>query len=322
MDTKGYVKQLVDSKVFTKAEAEAKVKAIVERVNAIMPDETDEVKANTVSMAIKKLTGSKLEKFVGVCIGMGAKRDQNEFAKKKAKDIYDQNPMLAVQDGYVAIVNGKPVYLDTREFIDAAKTMKNNNFKKALPETIQRQVFFLIDGIITRGFGNIDPQVGGEYEVFATKSKKGYLTIPKQPGIKLTKMIPPGDLYQMVYDAAGNSEFATDLGDVYDKEPGSQIISNGYVRFTKQTSGGSMLVIDDENTPDGVVCFSDGPEVASIIDQLDIGLEAIIMGTFSVGENKETHEIRKSVAVRVVITNPESAKYVSALKDMDDVLYG
>jgi len=318
VDVKGLVKKLTDAGWEAK-KADSKVAQLVKKAKEIAPGEKDDTIQKAVGMAIDRVLAAKnAEKYVGVCLALSDRTDRNDFQRRAALKAYEQNPVVAVQEKFVEVKDGKVVALDNRKFVDAAQTMENRDYGKPLRETMQREGIFLIAGEITRVFGNYDAQVGMEYEVYGKKSPKSGIISVRKPGVKLSGEAP-ASTFKDAYYAVEKSPMAVNLDAAKDAK--GAIVTTGYVRFEKETSNGHMIVIDDDSMPDGVVCFSGSEAARDIMAKLPVGTEVLAFGRPSHGVNKETGEERFSLILTGVVANPESAKCAGIADGMDDLLY-
>lgn len=319
VDVKVLVKKLTDGGWEVK-KAEGKVAQLVKKAKEIAPGEKDETIQIAVGMAVDRiLAAGAAEKYVGVCLALSEKTDRNSFQKRAALKAYEQNPVVAVQEKFVEVKDGKVVALDNRKFVDAAQTMENREYGKPLREIMQREGIFLIGGEIVRVFGNYDAQVGMEYEVYGKKNPKSSTLSVRKPGVKLTGEAP-ATTFRDAYVAVEKSPMAVTLDAA--KESKGAIVVTGYVRFEKETPNGHMIVIDDDSTPDGIVCFSNSEAARDAMAKLPVGTEVLAFGRPSRSINKETGEERFSLSLTGVVANPESAKCAGIADGMDDLLYG
>jgi len=340
---KPYVDTLVKND-WTQANAEAKVKQLEDAIKKKFPAATPEFIAKTMTAAINTLTKSKIEVISGLCVGFGKKQDSNNFAKMKAKEIWDQNSTTAVAEKYVvvdsagAVVfelddkgkqikdthgNAVPVWADNRQFIDPdTQKMKNSRWGKALGENIQRDAYFIVDGKFVRAFGNFDVQMGHEYQIFGTMSKKGYITIPKNsPGVKHVRMLDDIVYWKAVDTVAQKDDLAVPLGDVFDMAKNKPVVTKGTVTAARAAGSSYMIVITDETYPDGYMCFAADEALITECESLGAGNEIIVIGKTGESVDKETKEVRKNISVYGFASNPESDKVAGAVRSLDDVLY-
>jgi len=319
VDTKKLVKKLVDAG-WEQKKADGKVAQLVKKAKEIAPGEKDATIESAVGMAIDRVLAARAaEKYVGVCLALSDKTDRNDFQRRNALKAYEQNPVVAVQEKFVEVVDGKVVALDNRKFVDAAQTMENREYGKPLKAVMQREGVFLIAGEVTRVFGDYDAQVGMEYEVYGKKSPKSGIISIRRPGVKLSGEAP-ASTYRDAYIAVEKSPMAVTLDGVKDAK--GTVITTGFVRFEKETAIGHMIVMDDDSTPDGVVCFSGSEAARDAMAKLPIGTEILAFGRPNHGVDKKTGEERFSLVLTGVVANPESARCAGIADGMDDLLYG
>lgn len=338
-----YIEQLMKSE-YTKEQATEKVKQLTEALAKKFPAATAEFMDKTLKSAIQTLTKSKIEVITGLCVGFGKKQDSNNFTKMKAAEVWTQNPKLAVAEKWVvtdsnnSVVfetddkgiqkkdkNGNPipVWADNREFIDPdTKKMKNSRYGKALGENIQRDAYFIVGGKFVRAFGNFDVQMGHEYQIFGTMSKKGYISIPKNsPGVKHVRMLEDVEYWNAVNAVAQKDDLAMSLGDVAVMAKNKPMATKGTVTVSRQAGSSWMVVITDDSFPDGYVCFAADEALNAECEALGAGNEIIVVGKTSESVDKETKEVRKNISLYGFASNPESDKIAGAVRGLDDILY-
>lgn len=330
MQIKTFVDQLVKGG-WDKKEAEAKVKAIHAAVIAQNPKETEAFQEKALKIAIGKMLRSKIERLTGICIGFGPKQDSNAFAKRKALEVYEQNPKEAIEGKFVAVnadgtlmmENGKPVPADNREFLDPdTKKMKNRNWGKKLEENIQREALFIIDKHFIRVFGTFDCKIGYEYSIFGVPSDKGYVTVPKNgPGIKIIRMLEDLDYWKIASDVAQKDEMAIDLASVNDIPKNKHVVTEGTVDSVRESGKGMMIVLNSDAFQEGLVCFTADGELNTDVGQLGPGNEVIAVGRTMETQDKVNGGTRRSMSFMGFAMNPESAKVANAIKGLDSVMY-
>jgi hypothetical protein len=329
---------------WTKADADAKVAQLEAAIKKKFPNATPDFIDKTMKAAITTLTKSKIEQISGICVGFGRKQDSNNYAKMKAKEVWDQDPKLAVGEKYVVTdANGSvvfeldehgkprkdgqgnqiPVWADNRQFIDPdTKKMKNGRWGKALGEVIQRDSFFIVDSKFTRVFGNIDVKIGYEYMIYGSMSKKGYISIPKNsPGVKVGKMLTSLEMWTAMEKVYKLDDLSMHLGDVADMEKNKPVATKGTVTRAQQAGSSYMVVISDDSYPDGYMCFAADEGLIEECEALGPGNEIIVIGKTGESTDKETKEVRKNISIYGFAVNPESDKIAGAVRSLDDVLY-
>jgi len=295
--------------------AEQYVSKVLDAVKKSMPNESDDVIDATILLKINTdlhgVAGS--QPFNGICIGLDRIEDQHKFDKDKALAAYKENATLTVSNGLVAVENGVPIPLDSRKFLDKAETKENKNFGKPLPTKLRRQGIFLIEDTIYRAFGLFDAEIG-KVHTFKGSLNNGFLNIVDN-SVKVSPEQPAGGvLWNVIYNAAGNSSFVTALSDIKDAAKNATIITKGVIRHIQSTSnGGAMVVIYDEDTPDGIVCFTSCDNVTAQTDILTAGLTIITSGRVSKYQDKT------NIVSYGFIVDPSSSKVASTLDGLSDI---
>jgi hypothetical protein len=330
MQIKTYVDQLIKGG-WDKKEAEAKVKALQAAVIAQNPKENEAFQEKALKHAIGTILRSKIERLTGVCIGFGPKQDSNAFAKRKALEVYEQNPKEAIDGKFVAVnadgtlmmENNKPVPADNREFLDPdTKKMKNRNWGKKLEENIQREGMFIVNKQFVRVFGTYDCKIGYEYSIFGVPSDKGYITVPKNgPGIKVIRMLDDLDFWKLASEVAGKDDMAVDLASVNDIPKNKHVVTSGTVVTVRESGRGMMIVLNSDAFQEGLVCFTADGELNDEVNTLSPGNEIIAVGRTMETQDKVNGGVRRSLSFAGFASNPESAKLVGALKGLDAVMY-
>lgn len=330
MQTKQFVEQLVKGG-WDKKEAEAKVKALQAAVVAQNPKETDAFHEKVMKTSIGKILSSKIERLTGVCMGFGPKQDSNSFAKRKAMEIYEQNPAEAIAGKYLAVdaegkllmKDGKPVPADSREFLDPdTKKMPNRAWGKPLGENIQREALFIIDKKFTRVFGTFDCKLGYEYSIFGVPSEKGYVTVPKTgPGLKVIRMLDDVDFWKLASDVAAKDDLAIDLASVNELPKNKPVVTSGTVSSVRESGRGMMIVLNSDTFQEGLVCFTADGELNDEVGALAPGNEVIVSGRTMETIDKINGGTRRSLSFTGFAANPESAKIATASKGLDSVMY-
>ena len=322
INTKVLVDTLVESGKFDKQEATLKVKAAIEAVQKALPGSEDETIEKMVKRKILKATSTPTgEKFDGVCVACTEKQDANGIAKAIAMKAYKADPMTAVQDGIVKIVGEKIVPLDTRRFIDRAEKYENRNFGKALPTRMQRAVYFVIDkdgeNVLTRAYGDVDPEVGMRYEIYGKMTGGGNITISKT-GIRPVEKVD--DVWKFVYEAASESDFAVSIEDIAGMDKNKVVIVNGVVKYSGETANGAMLVVGEDESEATTAAFAFPGVCADTMMCCEADTEVIVFGKVLESEDRENPgEMRKAISAIGVVPNPDSMKAVDALKDLDEL---
>ncbi len=323
VNVKELVELLVESGKFDKATATKKVKAAVAAVTKALPGAEDETIEKLVRRKIQKaVTVPASDKFEGICVAYSEKQDANRFSKDKALKLYEDDPMRAVQDGFVKVQGEKVIPLDNRRYIDNAQTMENRMYGKPLPTRMQREVFFIIDkdgeNVLTRAYGDVDPEVGGKYEIYGRMTGAGNITIAKGAGIRPNGKVD--DFWECVYETASASEFAVGIEDIADIAKNRLAIINGVVRYSGETRNGAMLIVGEDDSEASIAAFAFAGVTADTMMCCEPETEVIVIGRVLETEDRDNPgEMRKAISAIGVIPNPMSMKAVDALRDIDEL---
>lgn len=307
-------------------EATAKVNAAIAKIDEVMADESEETRTNFLKMKVKNIVASaNVEKYRGICVGVGDKRDILDYSKKQAMAAYKANPQRAVADGIVRIDGDNIIPIDTKEFFDAARTKRNKGFGKPIGTVLRIESYFLVEnedgGALTRVNGEFDSaEIGMMYEIFGSMNDKGMINVPREPGIRAVGKVDPAELWNLIFSVGGKSDAAVTIERLPEVQKYSLVVTSGTVRHEQPTANGHMLVIEDDGNYD-VACFATG-EAAAIAATASVGNEVVVIGKATKNIDPRTGEERTNIFTLGVIVNPDSGKYVKAMKDLDDVFLG
>lgn len=325
MDEKKYIDMLVEAGK-DKKEATEFIKKVIATIKEKMPNAAPETQESVLLLKLDDiLHGSNGDPYSGLCIGCDKMEDSFRYQKDQVYEAFKKDSNQAVMKGMVktdesgSVVydnQNRPIPLDTREFLDKKETKKNNNYGKPLPTQMRRQIIFVVDGKIVRAFGKEDPEIGKYYNFKATVSESGFFTLGKD-SLKLAKEQPTAvQLWDAVYQAAGNSDYVTALCDIVNAEKNSFIVTKGLVKHTAETSnGGAMIVLKDGDCDEGVVGFSASEEAQVII------LHEIIKGNevITCGRVAKMKDGRTNVVTMGAIINPASGDISKGLDALGDL---
>lgn len=345
--TNEFVETLMKNE-WKKAEAEAKVAQLTKAINEKFPNAKPEFVHGTLKAAISSLIKSKIEQIEGTCVGFGPKQDSNSFAKRKAYEVYNQDPQRAAQDKFVVtdkdgkVVfekddkgnlkrddkgNAIPMAADNREFIDPdTKKMKNSRWGKALGEVIQRDAYFIVNvngkNKFVRAFGDFDVKMGYKYTIYGSLSAKGYITVPKNgPGVKDGKLLDDVVYWNLFNGTAQDDDLAVPLGESVDVLKNKPIVTKGFVTTVRQAGSRMMVVINDDSMPEGMVCFVADEALNEEAETLSAGNEIVLIGRIGESVDKTDGKIRRNITMMGFASNPESDKIASAVRELDQELY-
>lgn len=256
IDASIYVKQLTDAGI-DKQTATSTVNSLIESVNEVMKDDSIEAKQVVIGIRLRELiAASRSNKYVMTVVAVGPRKDSNDYKRNLAIRTYNQDPMTALSQGMVKIVNERTagaikandgkyiVALDTRKFWDEAGTKPNNGFGKPLKVSISREILGIAeDGSLVKAYGDVDLEVGYQYELLGRVNEKtGALYINTE--VKPKKLKAVADLYDALYNAAKNSEIATDIdGALQMDQRGTIIVQGNALRVSAMSNGKHKLTI-------------------------------------------------------------------------------
>lgn len=329
--------QLLVTAGFEEAVAKAKVKDIKAVAKKLMPDATPEGITSIVNIKIKELASSakNVGKFNVTCIGAGDIRDMNDYSKKLAREAYEEDPGVAIDDGIVTLKGDKVIPLDTKEFLDKAEKYENKNFGKPLRDDPKRECAFIVDTededenaikVIVRSYGNVNVAQGEQYLAFGSWKGPGtYLNLRKQPAPIPKGMVATDELWDDLMALGAESDFFVNLSDVPECTKGDFVIVKGIVQHADETSnGGYMIILDDDDiASEGVVCFINSEALVNkIVDENYItkGMEAIALGKFNTYEDDDG-EVKCNISAIGLLKSDDVAVDSSVMNELDEVLF-
>lgn len=319
MDIKKFVTDLVSGGVEKKA-AELKVKEWVAKTREKYGEDVSDEKISAVitqHLVKMKLTSASGEKFIGVCVGYGRKRDWNAKIFEKFSIIAENAQMpgnatiikkllAAEQIKEVTDVNSGAVgyaILDNREFIDKAGKIKNFGFGKPLRHNFERTGYFVVENEIVQVVGDFDAQIGREYQMYGKKLANGNLRLGKA-GLSALRTLNKTEMWDMLYDVAAEDPRSVSLDEMAELKPYTFGITNAFVKTKMQCSnGGWRLGVYDADNMRGVTGFAGNEDVAASVELSNPTEEVILL--FEQGVAKGEWEASPSWIG--MFTNPEGA---------------
>jgi hypothetical protein len=318
MDIKKFVADLVAGGVDKKA-AEAKVKSWVAKTREKYgEDVTDEKIAAVISQHLvkMKLNAASGEKFTGVCVGYGRKKDWNAKIFEKFKLIAENAQMpgnAAIIKKLLAAEQIKEVtddnsgakgyaFLDNREFIDKAGKIQNFGFGKPLRHNFERPGYFIIDNEIVEVVGDFDAQIGREYQIYGKKKTNGQIRVGKS-GISSLRTLSKTEVWGVLYDVAAEDPRSVSLDEMGELKPYTFGITNAFVKSKMQCSnGGWRLGVYDADNMKGVTGFAGNEDVQAVVELSEPATEVILL--FIQGQAKGEWDASPSWIG--MFTNPEA----------------
>jgi hypothetical protein len=319
MDIKKFVADLVSGGVEKKA-AETKVKEWVAKTREKYGEDVSDEKIAAVitqHLVKMKLTAASGEKFVGVCVGYGRKRDWNAKIFDKFKFIAENAQIpgnAAILKKLIAAEQIKEVkddlsgavgyaILDNREFIDKAGKIKNFGFGKPLRHNFERTGYFVVDNEIVNVVGDFDAQIGREYQMYGKKLANGNVRLGKS-GISALRTLNKNEMWDMLYDVAAEDPRSVSLDEMGEMKPYQFGITNAFVKSKMQcANGGWRLGVYDADNMRGVTGFAGNEDVAANVELSNPTEEVILL--FEQGQAKG--EWDASPTWLGMFSNPEGA---------------
>lgn len=346
-----YVNFLVQKGNYTNDNAQSIVTKLKARIDEIMPNETAEARDQILSLKVRDLVmASSAEKYESIVVAMDAIKDSNGYNRYLAVEAFKNNAARAIVEGIVmkaedylkqlisagksleeakAIVDpitseGGIIALDTNKFFDQAQTRKNNNFGKPLPLRMQRELYAIINGKLTRVFASMPNaasiKCGYAYTLFGSMSKTGNLSLAKTPAPKEIEALEDSKLWDEMYNAALNSDKLAELCNLNMVKKNNVAIVKGYILNVTQTSRSDpMLFIGDETCEQGIACFGGCTEVSKDMESFGKGSEIIAVGR--VNRNIGNDGVERSALILMgLVSSPLSAKFADISSQLDEIL--
>lgn len=307
-----------------KEEATDIVNRLIPGIKQLMPRATADQQRQVLLVKIRDLRRvGEVDKFKGICIAVDAMKDALGYEKYKATEAYKANPARAIKDGIVVKEGDKIVPMDTRMYMDKAKSKPNKNFGKPLPTIDRREGYFIIENKIIRAFGNYDAQIGHIYELFGNMGDGDILNINKTPAPRLVETLGDHDFWNKTYEILENSELAVPLEQLHEMEKNKTAIVKGTIQHVGTTSSQSvMIVLNNDEIPDGVAGFAAQDEVGKEMEAIGKGAEVIVIGRVIKTKPKpgET-ENRTALNVMGIIQNPQTEGTSDVLSKLDEIAF-
>lgn len=265
----------------------------------------------------------EVDKFRGLCIGVDDLKDSLGYEKYRAFEAYKSNPSRAVKDGIVVKEGDKLVAMDTRTFMDKAKTKPNKNYGKPLPTIERREGYFIIEGKIVRAFGYYDASIGHIYELFGNMGDGGILNINKTPAPRLVEALNDRDFWSQAYEVCENSELAVPLESLPEVDKNKTVIVKGVIQHVGVTANQSaMIVINNDEIPDGIAGFASHEGIGKEMESMGKGSEVIVIGRVLKNKPKDGGtELRTALSVMGIIQNPQTEGFGDVLGKLDEIAF-
>ena len=231
IDESIYVQRLVDVGM-SNEEATTMVSGFVSKINELAPEESTENKMNMINITVNEVIAErKADKYRVTVAAVSSQYDGNAGIAKNHLKQYNDDPDGAIQRGLVKIVNGEPVAIDNRRFLDKEGTKENKGFGKKYPKRMKRDIIGINDGEIVVVSGDIDVIPGNTYEIFGKVSgAANILYATNDPIPRLLTSNSSGEFFDALKTAANNSNIAMDVDGALSTEERGIVIVKGYVQ--------------------------------------------------------------------------------------------
>lgn len=321
LDATKYVNFLVAAEM-DKDKATQMVDRIIKMINNLMPKSGVDEKDHMIMIKLREATrAGESEKFRGLIIALDELKDQMGYLKYVAREAYKKDKQRAKAEGLVTIEGDKIIEMDTRKFLDNAKTKPNKNLGKKLPTVMRREALLIIEGALVRAFGNFEAEVGREYDFYGFMNEKNILNISSSPAPKLIDSLDDKALWERASEVLGGSDMAMDLSAIPDQEKNTHVITHGTLQHVTDTSsGGTMCFVADDEVPKGIACFSSCDSVAEEMNGLGKGSEVIIIGRVMRNRGPDGEE-RVAISTTGIIQDPHTAGRSDILSQLDEAVF-
>lgn len=325
--TQKYANKLMEIGYSEESAAE-EIEKICNAIKQVMPNATEEqfdivLRQKVSSMCI----AGPRDAMVGVCVGTNDVNDMNEIRRNMAIKAYNENPRKAVQQGLVDVRGKDVIALDTDEYLDAKKTMRNGNYGKPLPVRKQRRAWFVIDGELRSVYGDFECEIGNEYEIVGKVSKTGNISVNPPPQPKVIRTLGSiefgkenqDELWNFFNENLAGLDIAVDLEDVPSCKKSSWIVTMGDVsKISENGNGGITMYINDSGLSKDIACFSDGSSVRDFMSEACVGTKVMILAR--VGKKVYNNEEFTNLSVVGCVSDPESGDIVDVMSKLNDIL--
>ncbi|TRZ49504.1 MAG: hypothetical protein D4S01_08440 [Dehalococcoidia bacterium] len=311
-------------------EAKTECSKLRKKIESLFPGSSPETIEENLYMKLKT-SGTELQGDKGefLIVALGPYKDMNFPRKRKALNLYEKDPEVAVNQKYVRIDrenNNTPVPIDNTEFYGNPPdpSRKNNNYKQDIPDDIRRDVVLLsMEGKILSGIGKLEAEPGGMGTVIGKITDDKVIVFKN--GWKEHSKVSAQDLWTNTYGALANDVMAIAIEDVWEKaEPYKMIATKGKVvmlTITRQGSGGAMVALTEIGLSEDIVCFGDENDEylkALVSDTLEKGMEVIVFGTANQYVARDG-KVKRNINMVGLIPNPESSEFADVLAKMGDI---
>lgn len=287
MNIKEFIDELVANglgKIEAKKKIELAIKTIRENIGADAPDEVVE---KYLRAFMKRQAAAKEQPYeTGIIIGIGREFDKNKKIIAANLAAYDKNPAMAIEDGLVKLVtnedtgNDELIVLDSREYLDNAKTMKNKFFGQELRPFKSRMAYAVINGEVVILSGSFECELGKEYAIHGKRGKNVQYFNVVRGGMRLIRDVPSDELWNIVLEAASQSPDAIELGSIYEVSDGKVILTHGFIArsgYTKNTQR-PYVIVAEQGVDQQVFSFIDNDSTASALMAAGDNAEIILVG--------------------------------------------
>jgi hypothetical protein len=324
-----FIKQLIDAGV-PEGEAKTRIAALISKVKENMAGESVTEQNNVISIMVSnKVRELKSDKFDVLVIAAFPREDANEISRLSAVKKYNENPSDAIVNGLVDIVpegianakkaqDGRYVLaLDSREFLDNAKTIPNKKKGQPLSVRMQNKYMVLAGTDIGMVYGDVRMDAGAEYTVYGKgneKTKAIYANSALSP--RLIRRLPTEEFYKTVFDAIKESDIAMDALDALTTEKKGYIIVAGAIQMIEPTGGSGQRIIlntgDEKGLPVNSPFGEEGVPYAQSMSKTPLGADVLVIGRV-----RNSDKYGRSVTCYGILNNGDThvAKTLESLSD-------
>lgn len=290
MDISKIVNTIVESGVEEK-EAEKLVKGVYSKLEeggkleGMSDDHIIEIINIAASKRFAKVDG---DEFEGVCIGYSELNDDFGYTKWQIIQEYKKNKLDAINRGIVRLsdeidaVTGEkiPIPIDTRQYVDKARTMENKNYGQDYPTKMIRQLYFVVDGALKTAKVNENfkvPTIGANYKVIGKLNGKYINYIGR---MDIIEMLSAGEMWDFITDVGGEFDEFTEIEDITSDHKNKLVILTATVsRAGVSKKGNDYVVFESAYMNDGIMgLYADKELVDAVSNSAEEGKEVVMFG--------------------------------------------
>ena len=274
MDISKIVNKIVASGV-EEADAEKQVKNVIAKleesgkIEGLSEARIVEIVTIAASKRFVKVTG---DEFIGVCVGYSGMEDDNGYAKWLILQDYNNDKMNAVTRGIVTMSddvdsegNKTPIPMDTRKYLDNARTKINPNYGEPYPTKLIRKVLFVIDGqLYTAKFNNDKiPTIGASYKLICKINGK-YMNYVER--MDIDEILSASEMWDFITDVGGEFDEFREIEDIDYTDKNKIVIMTATIsRAGCSNKGCNYVVFESAFMGDGIVGFYAEPRLVEAV---------------------------------------------------------